>query len=92
MLHMGLRAQELCTLTRQQIHLSKRNGTLRILGKRKKFERFRSIPLLAWPYISIWRCFHEKNSISSIREDIPRAYRTSTGTFSDEICHSVSSF
>jgi integrase/recombinase XerC len=38
----GLRAEELCTLTRQQIHLSKRNGTLRILGKRKKV---REVPL-----------------------------------------------
>lgn len=42
LLHTGLRAQELCTLTRQQIHLSKRNGTLRIIGKRKKV---REIPL-----------------------------------------------
>jgi integrase/recombinase XerC len=42
LLHTGLRAQELCTLTRQQIHLGKRNGTLRILGKRKKV---REVPL-----------------------------------------------
>ena len=28
LLHTGLRAQELCTLTRQQVHLGKRNGTL----------------------------------------------------------------
>jgi integrase/recombinase XerC len=42
LLHAGLRAQELCTLTRQQIHLGKRNGTLRILGKRKKV---REVPL-----------------------------------------------
>ena len=42
MLHTGLRAQELCTLTRQQIHLSKRNGTLRITEKRKKE---REVPL-----------------------------------------------
>lgn len=31
LLHTGLRAQELCSLTRQQIHLGKRNGTLRIM-------------------------------------------------------------
>jgi integrase/recombinase XerD len=41
-LHTGLRAQELRTLSRQQIHLSKRNGTLRIMGKRKKV---REVPL-----------------------------------------------
>jgi integrase/recombinase XerC len=42
LLHTSLRAQELCTLTRQQIHLGKRNGTLRIMGKRKKV---REVPL-----------------------------------------------
>lgn len=42
LLHTSLRAQELCTLTRQQIHLGKRNGTLRITGKRKKV---REVPL-----------------------------------------------
>ena len=42
LLHTGLRAQELCTLTRQQIKLGKRNGTLRITGKRKKV---REVPL-----------------------------------------------
>ncbi len=42
LLHTGLRAQELCGLTRQQIHLGKRNGTLRITGKRKKV---REVPL-----------------------------------------------
>jgi integrase/recombinase XerD len=42
LLHTGLRAQELCSLTRQQLHLGKRNGTLRILGKRKKV---REVPL-----------------------------------------------
>lgn len=44
LLHTGLRAQELCTLTRQQVCLSKRHGTLRILGKRKKV---REVPLNA---------------------------------------------
>lgn len=42
LLHTGLRAQELCALTRQQISLGKRNGTLRIIGKRKKV---REVPL-----------------------------------------------
>jgi len=42
LLHTGLRAQELCTLTRQQVHLGKRKGTLRIVGKRKKV---REVPL-----------------------------------------------
>ena len=36
LLQAGLRAQELCTLTYKQVHLGKRNGTLRIVGKRKK--------------------------------------------------------
>ena len=44
LLHTGLRAQELCTLTHQQVSLSKRNGTLRIVGKHKKV---REIPLNA---------------------------------------------
>jgi len=44
LLHTGLRAQELCTLTRQQVHLDKRNGTLHIIGKQKKV---RDVPLNA---------------------------------------------
>lgn len=44
LLHTGLRAQELCSLTRQQIHLGKRTGMLRITGKRKKV---REVPLNA---------------------------------------------
>lgn len=44
LLHTGLRAQELCTLTRPQLHLGKRNGTLHIVGKRKKV---RDVPLNA---------------------------------------------
>jgi integrase/recombinase XerD len=42
LLHTGLRAQELCTLTCKHVHLSKRNGILRIVGKRKKV---RDVPL-----------------------------------------------
>lgn len=42
LLHTGLRAQELGTLTRRQVYLSKRNGTLRMIGKRKKV---REVPL-----------------------------------------------
>lgn len=44
LLHTGLRAQEVCTLTRQQVQLGKRNGTLHIIGKRKKA---RDVPLNA---------------------------------------------
>jgi integrase/recombinase XerC len=44
LLHTGLRAEELCGLTCQQVHVGKRNGTLRIIGKRKKE---RSVPLNA---------------------------------------------
>jgi integrase/recombinase XerC len=42
--HTGLRARELCTLTRKQVYLGKRNGTLRIIGKRNKV---RDVPLNA---------------------------------------------
>ena len=42
LLYTGIRVQELCTLTRQQVHLDKRNGTLRMTGKRKKV---RKVPL-----------------------------------------------
>jgi integrase/recombinase XerD len=44
LLHTGLRAQELCTLTRKQVHVGRRNGTLRIIGKRHKV---RDVPLNA---------------------------------------------
>jgi integrase/recombinase XerD len=44
LLHTGLRARELCTLTCKQVHLGKRNGTLRIIGKRNKV---RDVPLNA---------------------------------------------
>lgn len=44
LLHTGLRARELCTLTSGQVHLGKRNGTLRVIGKRNKE---RSVPLNA---------------------------------------------
>ena len=42
MLHTGLRAQELCTLTRAQVRLGKRSGALMVLGKQNKY---REIPL-----------------------------------------------
>jgi integrase/recombinase XerD len=44
MLHTGLRAQEVCTLTRAQVRLGKRSGTLVVCGKRNKY---REIPLNA---------------------------------------------
>lgn len=42
MLHTGLRARELCTLTRAQVRLGKRSGMLTVLGKHNKY---REIPL-----------------------------------------------
>jgi site-specific recombinase XerD len=36
LLHTRLRARKLCTLMGKQMHLGKRNGTLRIIGKRNK--------------------------------------------------------
>ncbi len=44
LLHTGLRAEELCNLMYKQVHVGKRNGTLRIIGKRKKV---RDVPLNA---------------------------------------------
>lgn len=44
MLHTGLRARELCTLTRGQVRLGKRSGTLSVHGKHHKH---REIPLKA---------------------------------------------
>ncbi len=42
MLHTGLRARELCTLTRAQVSIGKRSGTILVHGKRNKY---REIPL-----------------------------------------------
>lgn len=50
LLHTGLRARELCTLTRQQVHLGTRSGTLRIIGKRNKV---REVPLNATARIAL---------------------------------------
>jgi len=44
MLHTGLRARELCTVTRTQVRLGKRSGTIVVHGKRNKY---REIPLNA---------------------------------------------
>ncbi|MDF5716223.1 MAG: site-specific integrase [Rhizonema sp. NSF051] len=44
MLHTGLRAQEVCKLHPEQVHLGKRSGILQVYGKRNKF---REVPLNA---------------------------------------------
>ncbi len=44
LLHTGLRARELCTLTRAQVRIGKRSGTISVLGKHNKY---REIPLNA---------------------------------------------
>jgi integrase/recombinase XerD len=44
LLHTGLRARELCTLTRAQVSLGKRSGSILVHGKRNKY---REIPLNA---------------------------------------------
>ncbi len=41
-LHTGLRAREVCTLTRAQVHLGKRSGSIIVHGKRNKY---REVPL-----------------------------------------------
>ncbi len=43
-LHTGLRAQEICTLTRSQVRLGKRSGSITVHGKRNKY---REVPLNA---------------------------------------------
>lgn len=42
LLHTGLRAREICQIRRSQVKLSKRSGTLEIIGKRNKY---REVPL-----------------------------------------------
>lgn len=44
MLHTGLRAREVCTITRSQVRLGKRSGTIIVHGKHNKY---REIPLNA---------------------------------------------
>jgi len=44
LLHMGLRAREICQLRRDQVKLGKRSGLLEIIGKRNKY---REVPLNA---------------------------------------------
>jgi len=44
LLHTGLRAREMCQLRRDQVKLSKRSGTLEVIGKRNKY---RDVPLNA---------------------------------------------
>lgn len=44
LLHTGLRAREMCQLRRDQVRLSKRSGTLEVVGKRNKY---REVPLNA---------------------------------------------
>ena len=44
MLHTGLRAQEVCTLTRSHVRLGKRSGSITVHGKRNKY---REVPLNA---------------------------------------------
>lgn len=50
MLHTGLRAREVCTLTHSQVKLGKRSGVLQILGKRNKY---REIPLNATARVAL---------------------------------------
>ncbi len=49
LLHTGLRARELCTLTRAHVRLGKRSGTIRVLGKGNKEREIPSMRPLAPP-------------------------------------------
>jgi len=73
--------KELCTLTRKQVHLSKRSGTLRIIGKRNKE---RSVPLNATAR-SILGTYLENTARGEfvsfpLREDRRCPHGASTGT------------
>lgn len=88
LLHTGLHAQELCTLTHQQLHLSKRQGTLRIVGKRKKM---REVPLNATArgLTPVFGDASSRRTVSvSFGKDAARAHWTGIGAFGDEICRS----
>jgi integrase/recombinase XerC len=50
MLHTGLRAREVCTLTRAQVRLGKRSGSILVHGKRNKY---REVPLNATARIAL---------------------------------------
>ncbi|MEO9060329.1 MAG: site-specific integrase [Ktedonobacteraceae bacterium] len=50
MLHTGLRAREVCTLTRSQIRLGKRSGSILVHGKRNKY---REVPLNATARVAL---------------------------------------
>jgi integrase/recombinase XerD len=50
MLYTGLRARELCTITRSQVRLGKRSGTLTVQGKRNKYCK---IPLNATVLVAL---------------------------------------
>lgn len=50
MLHTGLRAQEVCTLTRSQVRLGKRSGSITVHGKRNKY---REVPLNATARVAL---------------------------------------
>jgi integrase/recombinase XerD len=51
MLHTGLRAREVCTLTRSQVRLGKRNGSITVHGKRNKY---REVPLNATARVALF--------------------------------------
>ncbi len=50
MLHTGLRAREVCTLTHAQVRLGKRSGSITVHGKRNKY---REVPLNATARIAL---------------------------------------
>ncbi len=50
MLHTGLRAREVCTLTRAQVRLEKRSGSITVYGKRNKY---REVPLNATARVAL---------------------------------------
>ena len=50
MLHTGLRAREVCTLTRSQVRLGKKIGSITVYGKRNKY---REVPLNATARVAL---------------------------------------
>ncbi len=82
MLHTGLRAQEVCTLTRSHVRLGKRSGSITVHGKRNKY---REVPLNATARAALLACDpllvkpHAQDTTPIFRSEKRRARLTERG-------------
>jgi integrase/recombinase XerD len=87
LLHTGLRARELCTLTRAHVRLGKRSGTIWVLGKGNKY---REIPLNATARAALRSIAHETLGRSdaplSVGEETHPAYGARIRLPGAEVC------